>query len=126
VAIVLFAGMALLSLTSCGDNAKGSNRIPLEGKVVTSTRRPVNGSISLTPAPGTNGPAATAAIVEGHYRFNVSNGPGPSKYHATVLLQQTERAASRKDAPQKSQVRESFDADLSSSQPRLDHTLKSE
>ena len=127
ITLVLFAGTAVFGLTSCGDSARGSNRIPLEGKIVTSSAKPVNGSISLTPAAGTNGVATTASIVEGTYRFTTSNGPEPGKYRVTVILQHPEAAASRKNVPaQKSLVRESFDTNLSPGQTKLDHKLKLE
>jgi len=124
VTILLFAASVLLCLPSCGGPARTPNRIPLEGRIVTATGKPVNGSISFTPAKGTKGLAATSSIVEGNYRFTTSDGPQAGKYNVTVILNATAVPASKKTAPAKSQDRESFDADLSATRLRLDHTLK--
>lgn len=126
VLVVLFSGTMFLGLTSCADNAARPSRLPLEGKITTPSGKTINGSISLTPASGTNGVAATASIVDGMYRFTTADGPQAGKYQATIIVNRVPDAV-RKEAPaQTIQVRDTFDADLSSSPPRLDHTLKTE
>ena len=44
----------------------------------------INGSITFTPAEGSHGPAATAKLVQGEYRFDESNGPTAGPHRVIV------------------------------------------
>jgi hypothetical protein len=44
----------------------------------------LNGSITFVPAEGHSGSAATTAIVDGKYRFDLTNGPTPGEHRVIV------------------------------------------
>lgn len=68
------------SVVGCG--ASGPPRLPVSGKVTAASGEAFNGSISFTPAP--EGLGATAAVSEGAYRFDRSNGPTAGSYEVTI------------------------------------------
>src|SRR5262245_47123222 len=65
---LIVLGMALI-LAGCGARSNAS-RLPVTGTVAFPNGEKFNGSISFVPAEGRAGPAATAAIVDGTYRFD--------------------------------------------------------
>src|SRR5262245_5663848 len=78
-------GFLILMIASAGcGSASNVARLPLEGAIRLSTGETLNGSITLVPAEGGSGPAATTAIVDGKYRFDAKNGPTPGEHRVIV------------------------------------------
>jgi hypothetical protein len=47
--------------------------------------------ISFLPEAGTEGPAATASLIDGDYSFDTTNGPVAGRYRVLVVRQMPER-----------------------------------
>ncbi len=73
----------VVGLIGCSES--GPSRKPVFGTVSNSAANPVNGGISFLPAAGTKGPAATAAVVEGKFRFAAADGPVPGQYQVLIV-----------------------------------------
>lgn len=65
----------------------GLGRIAVVGTVTTTAGDPVHGMISFLPESGTKGPAATASLVDGNFKFDRNNGPVAGKYRVLVVKQ---------------------------------------
>src|SRR5262249_5810378 len=65
--------------------ADGPVRIAVFGTVTSDTGEPVSGTISFLPQSGTDGPAATASLIDGIYTFNTKNGPVAGRYRVLVV-----------------------------------------
>jgi hypothetical protein len=92
------------------------------GAVALATGEKLSGSITLMPAKGNTGPAATTAIVDGQYRFDTTNGPtaGP---HQVMIKRMTltgtprvpsanQKGAVRPDGPVESKMQWILDVDI--------------
>jgi hypothetical protein len=71
------------TLGGCGQHDR-SNRMAIFGAVVLATGEKLSGSITLMPAKGYTGPAATTAIVDGQYRFDTTNGPTAGPHQVII------------------------------------------
>ncbi|MGD0899208.1 MAG: hypothetical protein ABR915_15330 [Thermoguttaceae bacterium] len=91
----ILLGSALL-LGGCG---KGNRieRLPVSGSVSAPDGDLVSGSITFLPAEGRPGPAATANLVDGRYRFDRSNGPtaGPHRVIVNRIISKREGLENR-------------------------------
>lgn len=58
--------------------------MPLAGTVVGPGGEKFSGSVSFLPPAGASGPAATASLVDGQYRFDASDGPTPGPHRVVV------------------------------------------
>jgi hypothetical protein len=65
--------------------ADGPVRIAVFGTVTSEAGDPVSGMISFLPQTGTDGPAATASLIDGTYKFNTKNGPVAGRYRVLVM-----------------------------------------
>ena len=72
-------------IPGCSGRSSGLDRIPVNGTVTSDSDKPLNGSLSFIPAPGTDGPAAITGVVNGKYHFDRSNGPVAGKYRVTFI-----------------------------------------
>jgi len=79
------SSVLLLLLCGCGPS---TDRRPLHGHVKIDGVAIPHGSIRFLPAPGSSGPAASATIVDGEYRFTDESGPhdGPHQVWIDVDL----------------------------------------
>ena len=59
-------------------------RVPVHGTVALASGEKLSGSITFLPAEGRAGPAASASLVEGSYKFDRSNGPTAGPHTVTV------------------------------------------
>jgi len=82
VACLIVVGMTSISV-GCGAQGKVS-RLPVSGTVSFASGELLNGSITFVPSEGRSGPAATTAIVDGKYRFDVTNGPTAGEHRVIV------------------------------------------
>jgi hypothetical protein len=85
---------ALLScaLAACGcAPADGPARIAVFGTVTSDAGEPVSGMISFLPQAGTEGPAATASLIDGIYKFSTINGPVAGRYRVLVVKQSADQ-----------------------------------
>ena len=73
-------------LVGCGK--WGPARLPIRGTVLAANGKKFSGSITFVPTEGTPGPAATANLIVGDYRFDRENGPtvGPHRVIVTKLV----------------------------------------
>jgi hypothetical protein len=78
------------SIVGCGPS--GPTRLPVEGSVSRANGEKINGAITFLPSEGRAGPAATANLVEGEYRFTREDGPtaGP---HRVIVRKIVSKAA---------------------------------
>ena len=90
----------VLSLIVCGGLAvsvggcqpdDGPARLAVYGTVTYASGDPVSGMISFLPESGNAGPAATASLIDGVYRFDTKNGPVAGHYRVVVVKQAPER-----------------------------------
>jgi len=90
-----------VSLTGCGKGPRVF-RLPVFGAVSLSSGEKPNGSITFLPDEGRSGPAATASLVDGEYRFDHDNGPtaGPHRVMVTRIVPKETTLASRGDKKQ--------------------------
>jgi len=81
-----------------GCSGGGPDRIPLRGTVQVGAQPLSTGSISLLPAVGHRGPAATTSIAEGRYEFTRENGPTAGPHRVIVQLSTADKAAMLSEA----------------------------
>jgi hypothetical protein len=74
---------AALSFAGCGGETE-SGRVPLHGSVRVDGMPVAEGSISLLPASGHSGPAATTSIAGGQYVFTRETGPVAGPHRVVV------------------------------------------
>ncbi len=79
----LFAVLIAVSVVGCS-GSDGLPRKAIRGEIVGAEGR--NGTLTLIPAEGAKGPAATTAIEDGEYEFTKRTGPIPGNYVAIVRL----------------------------------------
>ncbi len=75
--------MALLVGCTGGD---GPDRVPMRGSVTRDGSPVAQGTVSLLPAEGHSGPAATTAIEQGRFEFDGTNGPAAGPHRLVVSL----------------------------------------
>jgi len=80
---ILF-GLAAGMLVGCGAKS-GPVRLPIVGKVVASNGSLFTGTISFLPADGQSGVAANAAVKDGSFQFDTTNGPTSGKHKIVVM-----------------------------------------
>lgn len=78
--------MIMLLLAGCTEE-QTITRVAVQGEVTQKAGVVARGSISFLPAEGTEGPSATASIVDGKYLFDQSNGPVPGLYKVVITPQ---------------------------------------
>jgi len=83
---VLFNCLGILLLGGCS-GSDGPQRVPLYGEVTVAGSPVARGSISLLPAEGHPGPAATTLIKEGRYEFSSRDGPVAGPHRVIVVLE---------------------------------------
>ncbi len=66
-------------------------RIAVSGAVTSESGEPISGTISFLPKPGTEGPAATASLVDGAFSFQRENGPVAGEYRVLVVRSAAEQ-----------------------------------
>jgi hypothetical protein len=71
--------------------ADGPARIAAFGTVTSEAGDPVSGTISFLPQAGTDGPAATASVNDGVFKFDTRNGPVAGRYRVLVVKQLADR-----------------------------------
>ena len=96
-------------------------RLPVVGKVTGWNGEEINGSISFTPAEGSHGPAATAKLVQGEYRFDESNGPTLGPYRVVVR-----RLATRSRVPSAVVSGQKIETDAASSASKKEWKLNAD
>jgi len=69
----------------------GPARIAVFGTVTSEAGEPVSGMISFLPQAGTEGPAATASLIDGIYKFSTINGPVAGRYRVLVVRQSADQ-----------------------------------
>lgn len=83
--LVAAAGaMLVLGALLVGCSKWGPVRLPIRGTVSAANGKRFSGSISFVPTEGTSGPAATATLVDGEYRFDRQNGPTAGPHRVVV------------------------------------------
>jgi hypothetical protein len=74
--LLILAAISLAALLGCGE----TKRMPIEGTVSLDGQPLEKGSITFRPLPGTTGPTAGAAIVNGKFVIMSSGGPFAGKF----------------------------------------------
>jgi hypothetical protein len=72
-----------VAMAGCGQRG-GVVRLPVYGSVTSSGEEKPSGTITFLPAEGQSGPAATAALVDGQYRFDQADGPTAGPHRVIV------------------------------------------
>lgn len=85
-------GAGFVLTIGCGGDAE-RGRVPLHGSVYVEGERVTEGSISLLPAQGHSGPAASTSITNGQYAFTKETGPTAGPHRAVVGVMTTEKPA---------------------------------
>jgi hypothetical protein len=83
--VSIWLACAALVVGSGCQRADGLARLAVFGTVTSPSDVPINGMISFLPEAGTSGPAATASLVDGVFRFDTNNGPVAGKYRVLVV-----------------------------------------
>jgi hypothetical protein len=95
--------VAVLSLLAagCAENQSRWDRVGVSGKVTFEGRPVADGSISLRPSAGTQGPASGAKIEDGKYAIPVEQGPATGRYTAmlTIVVPDSPDARQRQQRP---------------------------
>jgi hypothetical protein len=78
----ILVGLCAL-LAGCGRDSE-IVRLPVRGDVTLSGGEQFNGSITLIPASGQRGPAATTTVKDGNYQFDRTNGPTAGPHHVVI------------------------------------------
>ena len=120
---------ALVASTFGCQHADGIGRIAVSGTVRSASGEPITGTISFLPKNGTEGPAATASLIDGVFAFHRDNGPVEGEYRVLVVRSTAEQkhkgssspagadsapaAAAPRDDDLPSDQEWSFDADVS-------------
>jgi hypothetical protein len=73
-------------------------RVAVYGKVTLDGAPLTSGSISLVPAPSTEGPVANGLISQGTYRFDRSDGPVAGDYQVLVVQAAGESAEGKAES----------------------------
>ncbi len=93
----ILLGLAPL-LFGC-DKGKVVARFPVHGTVTFANGEKLSGSITFLPAKGRSGPGATAALVEGAYRFDRSNGPVAGPHTVKIMKRNVSGSRIPKSSP---------------------------
>ncbi|MGE5190928.1 MAG: hypothetical protein ACM3U2_00385 [Deltaproteobacteria bacterium] len=88
---VLLACAGLLVAAGGCQPAGEPARIAVFGTVTSESGDPVSGMISFLPEAGTEGPAATASLVDGVFQFDTNNGPVAGRYRVLVVMQSSDQ-----------------------------------
>jgi hypothetical protein len=120
---------ALVASTFGCQRPDGIARIAVTGTVTSDSGEPITGTISFLPKNGTEGPAATASLIDGVFAFHRENGPVAGEYRVLVVRSAAEQkhkgssspagadaapaAAAPRDDDLPSDREWSFDADVS-------------
>ena len=80
----LACGALIVSTFGC-QRADGIARIAVSGTVTSGSGEPITGTISFLPKHGTEGPAATASLIDGVFAFHRDNGPVAGEYRVLVV-----------------------------------------
>jgi hypothetical protein len=75
-----------LGLLGCHSGQGNWERVPLTG-VVTYEGQRLSGTLTLVPATGHKGPAASTAVQEGVFSFTTQNGPVAGPHLATLRME---------------------------------------
>jgi hypothetical protein len=76
--VVLFAS----ALAGCG--TQGGKRLPVTGRITGLGAEAFDGSISFIPSKGNDGLGATAALKDGSYSFDRTDGPTAGQYEVSI------------------------------------------
>ena len=82
----LLALWTVIMLASClgGCGTEGGKRLPITGRITGLGAEAFDGSISFIPSKGNDGLGATAALKDGSYRFDRTNGPTAGQYEVSI------------------------------------------
>ena len=83
--LIWLAGVGIVLVIGGCQRADGPGRIAVVGSVTSQSGDPVDGTISFLPERGTKGPAATASLVDGTFKFDRKNGPVAGRYRVLVV-----------------------------------------
>lgn len=92
----VLAVASVIALTGCGSET--SPRRALHGNIRVEALEDVNGSISFFPTDGNRGPAASTAIVAGHYEFTKENGPYAGPHRVMVGIAAKKPTSQRQES----------------------------
>jgi hypothetical protein len=102
LSILLIAAIALGALAGCSSERQ---RQPIYGRVT--SRQPVM-AVTLRPAAGVEGPAASADVINNEYRFTTENGPVAGWHEVTFVLAapvaQTSSSAAKNSAQRSDKI----------------------
>jgi hypothetical protein len=121
-----------MMLGGCSPQDPSLVRLGVSGLVtIVGTDTAVNGIISFLPEAGNDGPAASASIVNGEYRFNKTNGPVAGKYKVVVVprsgghgARKLPAAGASVDAASDKMIDQEFTAMISADDLTFDFDLK--
>src|SRR5260370_1313054 len=85
--VTALLGAGLLFGSAGCQRAGDGGRIAALGTVTSESGDAINGMISFLPDAGTNGPAATASLIDGAFAFDTTNGPVAGNYRVLVVRQ---------------------------------------
>lgn len=97
----------------CG-GTRVENRVAVSGTVIREGS-PVSGSITFLPKEETRGPAASTSIINGTFRFSVTDGPSPGSHRVVVTALGEKNYNGKKQAP----LTWSFEAEIESGDGKL-------
>ena len=94
--------LLLAGVTGCSDGDSKTRRLPIEGSVRFDAVPVQLGSVVFVPIKGTSGPAVTASVIDGKYKFDRTNGPVIGTYKVRFLTNaKPEKLSDRKKEDRK-------------------------
>lgn len=130
--VILLSCTALGLINAACQHSTELERISVSGIVESEAGAPINGMISFIPDAGTEGPAATASLGDGIYKFDKQNGPVAGLYRVLIVEQSAAIKAKGIPSPDASKgprgmPREwSFKADVSPDDTEFDFRVSDE
>ena len=88
-----------LCLAAMGCGRSNGGRLPVTGSVIGPGAEKLTGSISFIPDVDRSSPGAVASLVNGHYCFDGTNGPGPGRYRILIRRAVTKTRANQTSKP---------------------------
>src|SRR5438046_1495605 len=88
----------LLPFAACHYN-EGLQRVAVRGNVTYDGAPVKHGMITFRPVPGSNGPSAGTAIIDGKFQLTIEKGPTVGPHDVEIKIADLEKVTTKSDEP---------------------------